>query len=553
MSKNFSVLTKFLFVLMVLTVARVHSAEFHVSPNGSPNGDGSAANPWDLETALRQPSAVHPGDIIWLHGGTYHGTFQSTLLGTPSQPIIVRQAPNERATIDGGDSQGNTILLIGGAYTWYWGFEVTSSNGQRVSAETGSWPTDLAFGECIGTQQVDTEATGCKLINLIVHDGKQGLSLWMQASDFEAYGCVIYYNGWMGADGPHGHGVYAQNQAGSKLLNDNLVLDNFSEGIQIYGSSTAPLNNFTLDGNVVFGHTAERNILLGGSAPVENPVVTNNFVFDIIDAVSADIGWNASFGAGVNNAVVNNNYLVGRFQVWNAQLSSMSGNTIYGSVEGFSPSDYPSNTFTATQPSDNMVSVRPNKYEAGRANVVVYNWTGASSVQVDLSGVLSSGDQFVVVDAQNYFGSPVVSGTYDGKMVTIPLGQTTMAPLVGNDPRSVVHTPGQFAAYVVEKGTSIVSGVKQEPRVPEVFALRQNYPNPFNPSTTINFSTPSSGHVSLVVYNVIGQEVRRLVDRTMAAGEHTISFDAVNLPSGMYLYELRAGSERAVRKMILMK
>src|SRR5205807_2442652 len=75
---------------------------YYVSPSGSPSGDGSAARPWDLRTALAQPAVVHPGDTIWLRGGTYSGGaagFTSNLLGTPSTPIVVRQYPGERATL----------------------------------------------------------------------------------------------------------------------------------------------------------------------------------------------------------------------------------------------------------------------------------------------------------------------------------------------------------------------------------------------------------------------------------------------------------------------
>src|SRR3982751_3758669 len=73
---------------------------YYVSPNASSSGDGSIGNPWRLQTALNQPSAVQPGDTIWLRGGTYIGTFNSYLTGTSSAPIIVRGYPGEHAVID---------------------------------------------------------------------------------------------------------------------------------------------------------------------------------------------------------------------------------------------------------------------------------------------------------------------------------------------------------------------------------------------------------------------------------------------------------------------
>lgn len=88
---------------------------------------------------------------------------------------------------------------------------------------------------------------------------------------------------------------------------------------------------------------------------------------------------------------------------------------------------------------------------------------------------------------------------------------------------------------------------------PVSFALDQNYPNPFNPSTTIRFSIPEDTHVSLVIYNAMGAEVVRLNDGVLPAGQHRVTFDASNLPSGTYTYRLTAGSFMATKTMTLMK
>ncbi len=95
-------------------------------------------------------------------------------------------------------------------------------------------------------------------------------------------------------------------------------------------------------------------------------------------------------------------------------------------------------------------------------------------------------------------------------------------------------------------------GVEKEPVV-WTLDLEQNYPNPFNPSTTISFTLPSATPVSLVIYNSYGQEVARLIDARMQEGRHSVSFDARDLPSGLYLYELHANSTRLARKMMLLE
>jgi hypothetical protein len=89
--------------------------------------------------------------------------------------------------------------------------------------------------------------------------------------------------------------------------------------------------------------------------------------------------------------------------------------------------------------------------------------------------------------------------------------------------------------------------------LPDVFALNQNYPNPFNPSTVIGFALPTAGHVELNVFNILGQEVLKLVDTEMAAGRYEIEFDGDNLPSGVYFYRLTHQEGTSTRKMVLLK
>ena len=85
------------------------------------------------------------------------------------------------------------------------------------------------------------------------------------------------------------------------------------------------------------------------------------------------------------------------------------------------------------------------------------------------------------------------------------------------------------------------------------FPLHQNYPNPFNPSTTIQFSLPAALNVKIIIFNLLGQEIRTLVNETKEAGIHEIIFDAQNLNSGVYIYKIEAGSYIQTRKMTLIK
>jgi hypothetical protein len=89
--------------------------------------------------------------------------------------------------------------------------------------------------------------------------------------------------------------------------------------------------------------------------------------------------------------------------------------------------------------------------------------------------------------------------------------------------------------------------------VPEKYSLSQNYPNPFNPTTTITFSLPKAGFVTLKVYNVLGEEVKSLVNHQLSAGSYDFDFDASDLSSGMYFYTIRIGDFSETKKMMLVK
>ena len=145
-------------------VGRAHRTgqQFYVSATAGPAGDGSLANPWDLSTALSQPATVRPGATIWVRGGTYGNgltIFRSRLVGTAAAPIVVRNYPGERATINGG-------LQIGccdrdpkpdqGAYTWFWGLEVTSS----ITDRTGTAATDSDLATSVLVNAIDSGLPG---------------------------------------------------------------------------------------------------------------------------------------------------------------------------------------------------------------------------------------------------------------------------------------------------------------------------------------------------------------------------------------------------------
>jgi hypothetical protein len=150
------------------------------------------------------------------------------------------------------------------------------------------------------------------------------------------------------------------------------------------------------------------------------------------------------------------------------------------------------------------------------------------------------------------FGSVVTAGSVADTAVQLAglLVQTTYywrVAVVTPYGMSYYQSPSHFTT-----GDLVgVHGTRHE--LPSRFALLQNYPNPFNPSTKIEYALPNAVAVRLAVYDLFGQELQLLVDGEQEAGYNVVSFDASQLPSGVYFYRLTAGTATAVRKMLVTK
>lgn len=412
----------------------------YVSPNGVAGGDGSIGNPIDLVSALSGSGPARPGDTIWLRGGTYQGAFTSSLNGTAAAPIVVRQYPGERATLDNGNAPTLPTLVVNGSWTTYWGFEIMNSNPNRFVDISGR-----------GTG-LDVYGPNTKFINLVVHDAQVGVGFWSPAVNAELYGSIIYNNGIEWTDRGHGHSIYTQNGAGTKRIIDNILFNGFSFGIHAYTQGGA-IDNFVMDGNVSFNHGVlstgglKSDLLLGGGQVAHNAVITANHFYNSpgLGGRAADIG----YGTPCDSSTIQNNAFVSDWALnFNCSNSTFSGNQVFGGIS-FSSGSYPSNTYYSARPTGSWVSVRPNRYEAGRAHIVIYNWARASQVAVNLAQAgLVAGDGYEIRDAQNFYGPPIATGVFNGTSADVPMTATTVALPIGPavTPR---HTGPDFGVFVV--------------------------------------------------------------------------------------------------------
>lgn len=487
------------FLATLSLAAAVGAAEYHVTPVGTLEGNGTVEKPWDLATGLSSRSGLKAGDVLWLHAGTYRGGFQSELTGRPDAPIVVRASPGEHVIIDTRrrDERDRGSLFLFGADTIYRDFEVTCSLEQRVTKIPGSWPDDIRRGS------VDVRGSRLSLINLVVHDQECGFGFWSEGEGGEISGCLIYNNGWQGPDRAHGHGIYAQNARGTKRIVDNVIFHQFAYGIHVYGSEKASLQGFEIEGNIVFengvlSRDGERSpaILVGGGCPAGRIAIRKNI------AVGGSIRAGYTWGAVSDDIVVTDNYADLGFVLRDFRKATVKHNTfasdsnvvnlegekgllkdglqwdandLYvsegrwgeasvienGKSHGMPFAQWQQTTgcdrtskFTKGTPSQTRIIVRPNPHEKGRAHIAVLNPAKHAEVEVDLSRVLQPGQDFRVVSVKDFYGKPIVTDTYDGQPIRLPMKPIAAQLPVGMPAAKLPVTEPQFGAFVVLPGKS---------------------------------------------------------------------------------------------------
>lgn len=395
-----------------------------------------------------------------------------------------------------------TQLTIYGTNTIYRDFEVTNS---RPGRDGNIENQNLARGNGISVV-----SDGNKLVNLIVHDNLSGITTSSSSSNTEIYGCLSYNNGMHknngGVEDGYGHGFYLENKAGYSRVYEDIVLNNFNLGMQGYGM-TAPYVGGDILGSIFansgsplgkFGdlNRRNRNLIVGPESVVSpTALLRDSFTFHPVtsNGYSVDFG----YGAGVSTGTITGNTFVGGntlLIVSNTSAATVTGNkfyapqtgalytisrsgmtytwnnnTYYGSsgrdtfgISGVgrmklpswqSTTGFDSSSTETTGAMPDTVQVRPNTYQPGRANVIIFSFSGATSVTVNLSSTgLVNGQTYTIRNAQNYFGSPVVSGTYNSSQPTISVPLTGAAQTVAT-PGGYSFTPAstcpQFCPMVV--------------------------------------------------------------------------------------------------------
>lgn len=453
-----------LLLLMWVPALTCPGADWFVATNGS--GDGSFSNPWFLQQAITN-SAIKPGDTVWLRGGTYFPVatwpdwnvnilgWKPTIRGTTNAPITLRSYSNEWASIDRrwDLKNGQPACLCFRELEFY-----DSLKGHNLTNNmypNGPWSQ---FG--------DGNTGSFQFVNCVIHDLDNCFG-----GGTSVRGCILWHIGWNGYE----HVFYPLGSG--QTCSGNIVGWQFNDVIEHSSSSSVCSSNIIFGGGSNVSDGSGRDVLFDGGGQLVFNCFYNRF--DFIPSCGF-YPQTLSYIGGTPLTVLSN-IIVGPDPVhFNTSISnyftlSFVGNTLYANNTRYTapninwygdsaPATFDYNTFfsTAAVTFNNQnsygttfsawrtlypgfdvhstannaavppsrVVVFPNQDNPKRCHVAVYNFSHADNVNVSLAGVLSAGDSYRLISAQNYNAGPIKSGTYDGISISVPMTNLTTAPVL---------------------------------------------------------------------------------------------------------------------------
>jgi hypothetical protein len=474
------------------------ASDWYVSTNGA--GNGSIGNPWFLQTALTNTS-VHPGDTIWLRGGTYFpiSTFadwdmhplgwQPKIAGVTNSLITLRSYTNEWAAIDRRWDLKNGPS----SYLRFLNLEFFDSlKGHNLT--NNQYPNGPWVHFPGGT------ATGFEWINCVIHD--VGCCFGGGGAGNSVRGCIFWYVGWTLAE----HVCYGP----PPDLSGNIAAFDYDTFIEHSFNTLVARNNIVFGTGKANGTAGSTRVLLfdGAGALVSNyfydyfssavdgypttigslGAVTNTDTLTIASNIVASADYPLAFSAnnGTNySCVVQGNTFyrsqrTGPVMIWAGNIGSVTidynsyyaynANLVINNIpaaanhtfvqwQTYYPAyDVHSTEHPSSAPSDSTVII-PNQDQAKRCHIAIYNFSHADNVSVSLSGVLNPGDTYQLFSAQNYNAGPIKSGNFGGSTISVPMTNLTTAPMIsGTNMNHWLATPSQPTPTSPEFGAFVLIG-----------------------------------------------------------------------------------------------
>ncbi len=290
-------------------------------------------------------------------------------------------------------------------------------------------------------------------------------------------------------------------------------------------------------------------------------VLTCDFTDASVDSDGSVVSWDWTFGDGASSTDQNPSHTYAANGTYTVSLTVTDDMGATGTTSASVTVD-DGTTPTATLSVSNL---RLGKVRAGgslrqgKATITVVDQNGAKVSGATVTGTFSGPIDETASDDTNNQGRAVIisTGTFPNRdfsdlefcIEDITLAGFTYDPNGNGDPS--YDCASSSAGSLADNGRS--ASQFETAGVPTEFSIEQNYPNPFNPTTMINFGMPESAHVSVRVYNLLGQEVATLVNEVRDAGNHTVAFDATNLSAGVYLYVMQTADFSVTKRMTLLK
>ena len=367
---------------------------------------------------------------------------------------------------------------------------------------------------------------------------------------------------------PNGYnGVVISANAHNNLIEHNQISGNNWNGIQVYGVKT---NNNVLRNNLI-GTDADGKVALanGTNGIVVSDSAQNNIIEGNVVSGNANIGIHLLDSGTVGNIIRNNRVgadVDGTAGIPNHSFGvALFNGASYNIIGPDNQIAFNDNVGVLVDGSDSFTSTVGNTITtnsiAGNGSKGIFNFRGgntelmppiiliATSIQV--SGTSGPEQTIEIFSDENdqgkvYLGSTVAN---DSGNFTLMLSSPPLLPFVTATCTDSAGNTSEFSLAV----KVILVNVEEASDIFKTFEINQNYPNPFNPTTTIRFGISERGNVRMSILNVLGEEIRVLLNEEKEAGYHSIDFNASGLPSGVYFYRIQAGSFIDTKKMRLLK
>ena len=532
MKKKYSFFFCFVSFLIFPTIQIFAQTNWYIDKDATGSNSGSSwSNAWVSFGDIKWGS-ISPGDNIFISGGS-----DSTVY-------------NESLTVSKSGTSGNKILITKGTDSGHNGKVIINGEGTRASG--------VVIGNCnyINVRGIIFENlswAGVKIDHsnyvtaencTVRQQGRAGVFV-QYSTGVEIKGCTIETGSYINAQTD---GIYSQYTVNDIYDHNHIVINNSDPGghddcIQSYKDNNLTVHSnyceqnnsktsnaqgifatvpqggtFRFYNNVVNLGNAESNgmsfLKLGGTGTVE---IIGNTLFGVTS-------YSLLYVSGTNNPVIKNNIIysngttfASRVLDWNGNSSNINNNIIY-------------------------VSNSTHDYVA-RFCGVNETWRGWQALGLDVNGY-NANPKFISTSGKDFSlqaGSPAINaGTNLGSPYNVDINGNPR-PSTGN---------WDIGAYQSNNPTGIILN-NQVPN--NTFKLDQNYPNPFNPTTNISFSLPKESFVTLKIYNILGAEIKTLVNENKPQGNYNVEFDGTNLASGIYLMIFQAGNFIQTKKMVLLK